>query len=943
MKITKRVTSLLLILVFAFVSMCPFAQAADFTDVAEGNMHYDAISSLVESGVINGYEDGTFKPDNTITRAEFSKLLAVSSAPTGYAFSATTTNFSDIKDMNADHGWAVPYISYAVSTGAINGYTDGTFQAGNPVTYGEAIKMIVCTLGYGPVVDTTLTPWYQGYLNISQQIGLNKNAVSLGDNPASRGIVAQLIYNMLDCPVLTQTGHDASGNPIYSTQGGNSFGDSKDNATSDEGVVMGVTDYSLDASAVGRNRVQIDNTLYSLSSGIDMETVKSYIGYRVSFSYLDTANVPELIKLSRLGGYNSEVTLEPWQVSSVSTSGIEYYADKAAERKDEATKVSFASPLYVVYNGYPVNPGDVDSAFIAQYFDVDTGSIKLFNNDGNDKTAEVVFIESYETYFVNSPAHNNGVATIYDKNTSITGLPQMNIDEDDAASITKVSSKGGKATTAAITAIANKSVVSVAVPYDRTEGTKVVISTAYVTGDVNELSSDYQTIKIGSANYELSPYYEALIAHDAATYGFATGDNAKFYLDYLGRIVFMEKNESSDPYGLLIAYAEGGTLGSTNYLKIMTTSGKIFDYAMKSELKVDGNTKTSSEAIDYLKGTCPTYSASKAQIIVQPVIYKTSGNNVIAITTLTAAYAKASYTHSESGNSFTGNGNKFTVVPSGTGATEVFVIPYAVDSYGDYLNKPSTWFNNESYDVAAYELEGTNAKIVLCYLRNAQNVGPNVYAQTPVYIVENVSDFQNGDGQMVKKLFYRALASADYTKDPSELICKDDSAVINALDDLEAGDLIKFVTEKMTIGDEEVTVITQVKTVFKDGALTNDCAVGSDANHKTQAYDGKASYYQAIHGTIYDYNEESKQISVIPSIYTGTDLNVATFNSYSLASNVQYHKYDTSNANNKHHVPTSLGEVRKYIDAETTQQKEAATQAVVIVMNDKVVGVYYLN
>ncbi len=935
MKFTKRVTSLLLIFVFAFASMCTYVQAADFTDVTEADSHYDAISSLVSSGVINGYEDGTFKPDNTITRAEFSKLLAVSSAPTGYVFSATTTNFSDIKDMNADHGWAVPYISYAVSTGAINGYTDGTFQAGNPVTYGEAVKMIVCTLGYGPVVDTTLTPWYQGYLSISQQIGLNKNAVSLGDNPASRGIVAQLIYNMLDCPVLTQTGTDMNGNPIYSTEGSTGFGDSKDNATSGEGIVMGVTDYSLDASAVGRNRVQIDNTLYSLGSGIDMETVKSYIGYRVSYSYTDTSSVPELIKLSRLGGYNSEVTLEPWQISDVSTSGIEYYVDEAAERKDDATKVSFASPLYVVYNGYPVDPGDVDAAFISQYFDVDAGSIKLFNNDGNDKSAEVVFIESYETYFVNSPAISNGVATIYDKNSTITGLGAMTIDEDDTTSITKVSSKGGKPTTAAITAIANKSVVSVAVPYGITEGTKVVISTAYVTGDVNELSSDYKTIKIGTGNYELSPYYETLLASDPTTYGFVTGDNAKFYLDYLGRIVFMEKNESSDPYGLLIAYAEGGTLGSTNYLKIMSTAGKVTDYAMKSEIKVDGDSKTAADAITYLKSKCPTYDASKAQVIIQPVIYKLSGSTVTAITTLTAAVPKQSLSYSSSGYSFKdGSATKFSMLTSGSNATEVFVVPVAVDAYDKYSNKSAGYFSNTmSYTVAAYEMEGANAKIVVCYLIEGQTVGATVYGATSVYIVEGVSDAQNSEGQLVKKLTYRAIASADESK---EVYSNDDSEIINKLATLSAGDLIKFVTED--------GAISQIKTVFTGGALTTETGSvkNSNPNHITHAYDSKSDYYQAIYGTIYDYNDEAKQISIIPSIYSSTALDETSYIPLTLGSSVQYYKYDTSNPSRPQLVVTSLGEVKKYIDFKDTDPT-LATKAVFVVMNDKVVGVYFVN
>ena len=350
MKFTKRITSMLLIFVFAFTSMYMVAPAANFSDVAEEYAHYEAITALVDQGIINGYEDGTFKPENTITRAEFSKLLAVSSAPTGYAFSATTTNFPDIADKDAAHGWAVPYISYAVSTKAINGYTDGTFQPGNPVTYGEAIKMIVCTLGYGPVVDTTLTPWYQGYLNIANQIGLTKNAAALGDAPANRGIVAHLIYNMLDCPVLVQTGVDGTGKPIYSTStgDGSSFGDSKDNAKSAEGVVMGVTDYSLDATAVGRNKVQIDNEIFSLGSKLDMDTVKSFIGYRVQYSYTGTAGKQEITKITRLNGYNSSVTIEPWQIANITSNYIEYFENENAESQGDVTRVTYGSKPYVI-------------------------------------------------------------------------------------------------------------------------------------------------------------------------------------------------------------------------------------------------------------------------------------------------------------------------------------------------------------------------------------------------------------------------------------------------------------------------------------------------------------------------------------------------------------------------------------------------------------------
>ena len=139
------------------------------------------------------------------------------------------------------------------------------------------------------------------------------------------------------------------------------------------------------------------------------------------------------------------------------------------------------------------------------------------------------------------------------------------------------------------------------------EGTSVIISSAYVTGDVNELSSDYENIVIGTANYELSPYYERLVEAGCPDISFSNGDNAKFYLDHLGRIVFVEKNDTSDPYGLLVAYAKGSSMDAANALKIMTTGGKYLEYNMKSTIRINGESMDSEEAIEELKKSYSFY------------------------------------------------------------------------------------------------------------------------------------------------------------------------------------------------------------------------------------------------------------------------------------------------------------------------------------------------
>ena len=161
MKTFKRITATTLAVLMVLATILTvnvFADSVTFPDVANDYYYKDAIYSLVNEGVINGVkqEDGTFlfKPEDTITRAEFAKLVAVATAG-NVALTETTTRFPDLA---VDH-WANTYIAYAVKMGIINGNSDGTFRPETPVSYGEAVKMLVCAKGYGSLYTAT-EPWY---------------------------------------------------------------------------------------------------------------------------------------------------------------------------------------------------------------------------------------------------------------------------------------------------------------------------------------------------------------------------------------------------------------------------------------------------------------------------------------------------------------------------------------------------------------------------------------------------------------------------------------------------------------------------------------------------------------------------------------------------------------------------------------------------------------
>ena len=113
------------------------------------------IQKFVDKGYINGYEDGTFKPNNTITRAEISQILSNFKI---------NLKFEDV-DFKDNKGWFAKAVDKATENGFLSGYKDGTFKPNNKITRFEMIKitsMLVRNSNYDkvqlPYIDTDKIP-----------------------------------------------------------------------------------------------------------------------------------------------------------------------------------------------------------------------------------------------------------------------------------------------------------------------------------------------------------------------------------------------------------------------------------------------------------------------------------------------------------------------------------------------------------------------------------------------------------------------------------------------------------------------------------------------------------------------------------------------------------------------------------------------------------------
>lgn len=192
----KKLISLILALaVVCSLLTLPAAAAGEgnFRDITDRDVAV-AVESLRLLGVLDGYGDGTFRPENTLTRAQFCKMTVF--AMNGGAESARYKAYTIYPDVKSGH-WAAAYINMASKGRKIlMGYPDGKFYPDKTVTFAQAVTILMRLLGYQ---DTDVGPvWPTGHLEAARTIGLLRGLENVETYaPLKRGQAAILFANLL--------------------------------------------------------------------------------------------------------------------------------------------------------------------------------------------------------------------------------------------------------------------------------------------------------------------------------------------------------------------------------------------------------------------------------------------------------------------------------------------------------------------------------------------------------------------------------------------------------------------------------------------------------------------------------------------------------------------------------------------------------------------------
>ncbi len=608
MKLSK-----VLSLVLAIAMLLSVPTFAAFTDVAADANYAEAVTVLSALDIINGYEDGSFKPEGKITRAEYAAIVCrVNNMDDAAKANANGNIFTDVA---ADH-WASGYIATAYQAGIVNGMGDGTFAPEAEVTYEQAVKMLVAALGY-EMKAQSMGGYPTGYMMIANQESITVGTTNTAGG-ASRATVARLTYNALTVPMMDQTswGTDIEFKPIK-TQ---SLLYTKLNAIKAEVTFTSVplnkttTDVPLgygaaNCDAVTQANIAAGNITLKYTAKINGVDLTGLQGLAAT-AIIDKADDSQwkLICVVPKAGKNVEISVDPKMMAEVAVGDgyVEYYKtnddDRTTKIKVEAAGLSTYKNLVTGTYGTDVVAGGNAGDLAYRFVDTD-----------NNGTYDTVFVDSVVIFVVGNV--NAATGKIYrDSSASALTLGSapavITLDEeDDNLDWTITDTEGNEL---ALEDIEAGSVVAVATS---TSGSDVVYNITVVNetieGSVAQTFAETEKVSGTTLNKFTIGDADYMLLNNATT--IKPGDDivAKVFGD---KVVSYTISEGVKNFGMVIATNLASDFGDTYQLQILTQKGEIVTLNLAE--KVNGATASyanaSALATAFPKGDIIAYALNGA-------------------------------------------------------------------------------------------------------------------------------------------------------------------------------------------------------------------------------------------------------------------------------------------------------------------------------------------
>lgn len=827
MQLTKKLMALSLAVLMTFAVAIP-GLAATFSDVADDSPYKEAISTMVSLGLLKGYEDGSFRPNDTITRAEFAAVMTRAIGMEGVASGASSASiFTDMTTNGVDH-WATGYVKIAYDKKIILGMGDGTFAPDAPITYEQAVKMIVCTLGREAAANEK-GGWPNGYILDANDINLTQNAtMSPTNSPAPRALVAQLVFNSLEIKLMerstggsmVQTNKTLLNDMLKVTKFTNML----------VTVIDGTASVNASAGVVAREgelvlEAGLDVDTYVYKNIMTSDKAKNFLGLYVNGYYkVDSMTEDKiLLKMDTISSRNEEITISSDNIESMSRLRLEYWVDRENDAKTKTITISDTAKL--VYNGVAEDylTSNVDGQKNLTYW-LDpysehfiNGKVRLIDS-GADGTYDSLFIEDYKTYVIKAPVKTQD--SVYDNNYLLqdeyNAVESIQIDPYDRNNTVNIyNAKTGSKMN--IESINTYNIVSVAASDDHRTFT-CYVSTDTISGTIESKSANGKEYTINKKKYELTKEFASVVklgkvSMDPSSYG-------TFYLDKDGKIAAAKVTEAQAGNYMYITSAgyfdtTQSTVDSNAGIEVISLSGSPATpkrYEVADRVNINGDSYTDADdVLARLKKTASTLGSNQKEISgATGATYSqlarvsiNSENRVTSITTiemdgnvpvegynntntskslvlLKNIEAGAEMPYYTSGGGF--NGEAFA-----TSTTQVLVVPANRSASEKYTRTTgASYFGaGTRYMVEAYDVNQTtrNAKVIIVY---ASSSDAEIKNDSHACLVTDASRVKSstGEGEVYSiELIENGVTKTYETEDTGSVYAA-----------LKPGDIIRFST-----------------------------------------------------------------------------------------------------------------------------------------------------
>lgn len=831
---TNLKKTIAVVLAFAMIFSMGMISTFAYSDVEASTTVGEAVGILSNLGILTGFEDGTFKPDETVTRAQ---MAAIVCRTLGYESqaksSAGTTIFNDVP---GDH-WAAGYINVAQSLNIINGYGDGNFGPEDKVTYEQAVKMIVCALNYDLVAQAK-GGYPTGYLSVASSEGITKSANGKVGDAAKRSTVAVLVYNSLEVRILDQN--------TWTTDGSDEYAKSDDTILSKyldvnkwEGVVSDVpfTDYakndykknttpkmSLDSNAFykvyqdGKEVKKDDKTYQNVDcSLVDVENLlgKKVIAYIGDSEDDETGNYM-VYAISEKSSGNTVTAISGTQL--VDSDDKEYnLPEQISYRKTGSTKVydldlADEVTVYTNYEKSTVKKGSYSTATLDAALE-NGGSIELISND-NDDDIDVIIINAYDSEgVIESVSDDEGTLafTLYKGD-----LDDIDTEDDDA--LVKVYVDGELAEAKNLVEGVTASTIEI-----NKNARVIYASTKTVTGSVDSYDTEDKTVTIAGNDYELSPFLTKSVSS-------LKDEEGTFYLNVDGQIAHNESDSAaSGNYGLVLAVDKETGINDGYVMQVVLADGTVAEYDLASKAKfykADGSqlkdcddAKTAMEVAKIINSADASKLGSQAVKTTAAKLAAAENNGVFKFTIKDGKINKVKTLQGTAKSYKANNGKKYDAEAMSYGSSEfdkdtvVFSIDADMDDTKELkddsisVGEVSAFFADEDQDLTFVALDEDDG-IVSAVL--GFNLNASVSEDNDAIIITSTKTVTYDDDDAVQITGIKAGKEVTYT-----IYDKDDDYTDNGdPTELKTGDIILAGTANAE------NVINDYKTIYSPARVS---------------------------------------------------------------------------------------------------------------------------